>query len=256
MKNNQELVTWVKSKLGQPYCYGTFGQIWTQDLLTAKTRQYPSHYDPSRTAEYKRRIGKQVFDCVGLIKGFLWWDGKSVRYNAAQDVSANGMLGKCKEKGAIADIPELPGVLVFLDGHVGIYLGGGEVVEARGFAYGVVKTKLKERPWKSWGKCPWIDYTLPVAAKTANPIAEKPADAKSTEKKPAEIKAGSLVKFTGGYHYKSADAAQPTGGKRKAGQAKVTLLAKGQRHPYHIIPNGKQSTDAYGWVDAGTIASL
>jgi len=249
MKSNQELVAWAKSKLGLPYCYGTFGQIWTQDLLQTKTKQYPSHYGSARAAEYKRRIGKQVFDCVGLIKGFLWWDGKSVKYSAAQDVSADGMLGKCREKGEAAGIPELPGVLVFLDGHVGVYIGGGEVIEARGFAYGVVKTRLKDRPWKHWGKCPWIDYSPPAAA--AKAAAPKPAAAK-----PAEVKAGSMVKFSGGYHYKSADAPQSAGGKRKAGQAKVTQLAKGKPHPYHIVPNGKTPTDAYGWVDTNTLTAI
>ena len=55
-------------------------------------------------------------------------------------------------------MPEIPGVLVFMPGHVGIYCGDGKVVEARGFHYGVVETKLNERPWENWGKCPWIKY--------------------------------------------------------------------------------------------------
>ena len=40
-----------------------------------------------------------------------------------------------------------------------VYVGGGEVIEARGHDYGVVRTKLKARPWTHWGKCPWIVYT-------------------------------------------------------------------------------------------------
>ncbi len=49
-------------------------------------------------------------------------------------------------------------MLVFFPGHVGVYVGNGEVIEARGHAYGVVKTKLKARPWKQWGKLKWIEY--------------------------------------------------------------------------------------------------
>lgn len=49
-------------------------------------------------------------------------------------------------------------MLVFMDKHVGVYIGNGEVIEARGHAYGVVKTKLKDRPWVNWGYCPYITY--------------------------------------------------------------------------------------------------
>ena len=64
----------------------------------------------------------------------------------------------CRSQGAkngvIADIPDVPGVLVFMDGHVGVYVGDGYVIEARGFAHGVVQTKLKERPWRHWAYLP------------------------------------------------------------------------------------------------------
>lgn len=45
-----------------------------------------------------------------------------------------------------------------MPGHVGIYVGNGEVIEARGHLYGVVKTKLKDRPWTDWGKLRWLEY--------------------------------------------------------------------------------------------------
>ena len=101
-----------------------------------------------------------MHDCVGLIKGYLWSDTttSTPKYNSSQDVSANGMLARCKENGSISSMPDVPGILVFMDGHVGVYIGGGFVIEARGHQYGVVKTALRSRPWKWWGKCPWIDY--------------------------------------------------------------------------------------------------
>ena len=110
--------------------------------------------------KYKSQLGFRVHDCVGLIKGYLWSanEDSAPKYNAAQDVSANGMLNRCKEQGKISTLPEIPGVLVFMDGHVGIYAGNGKVIEARGFNYGVVETRLSERSWKNWGKCPWIQY--------------------------------------------------------------------------------------------------
>lgn len=159
-KTSEGLVEYARAQLGKPYWYGTFGNTATQSLLDAKTKQYPAHYQYARMKKYKSQLGERVHDCVGLIKGYLWSENPwSVpKYNVSQDVSANGMLAKCREKGKISSMPEIPGILVFMSGHVGIYTGDGKVIEARGFHYGVVETRLAERPWTSWGKCPWITY--------------------------------------------------------------------------------------------------
>ncbi len=159
-KTSEGLVNYAKSQLGKPYWYGTFGNTATQSLLDAKTKQYPSHYQYARMTKYKSQLGERVHDCVGMIKGYLWSENawSAPKYNVSQDVSANGMYAKCKERGSISTMPEIPGILVFMSGHVGIYIGDGKVIEARGFHYGVVETKLSERPWTSWGKCPWITY--------------------------------------------------------------------------------------------------
>jgi hypothetical protein len=157
-KTNVGLVDYCKSQLGNPYWYGTFGNTATASLYSAKKKQYPGYYTAK---DFRSQYGKRVHDCVGLIKGYLWSDTpiSTPKYNSGQDVSANGMLGKCLARGKIATIPELPGVLVFMKGHVGVYIGGGYVIEARGHAFGVVKTRLKDRPWTDWGKCPYISYT-------------------------------------------------------------------------------------------------
>lgn len=165
-KTNTGLVNYAKAQLGKPYWYGTFGNTATKSLLASKTKQYPGHYSDARMKKYNSQIGERVHDCVGLIKGYLWSETATAtpKYNSSQDVSANGMLGKCKEQGKISTIPEIPGILVFMSGHVGVYIGNGYVIEARGFDYGVVKTRLKDRKWTHWGKCPFITYevTKPV----------------------------------------------------------------------------------------------
>jgi cell wall-associated NlpC family hydrolase len=43
-------------------------------------------------------------------------------------------------------MPDIPGLAVWHDGHIGVYIGGGQVIEAMGTKYGVVKTELAE-PW-------------------------------------------------------------------------------------------------------------
>lgn len=162
MKTNKGLVEYCQAQLGKPYWYGSFGNFGTLAFYDQKKKQYPSQYawayDPQDTMQ-------KVHDCVGLIKGYLWCDNPqdgTPTYNPAQDKSANGMKNACTVCGDISTIPELPGVLVFKTGHVGVYVGNGEVIEARGHNYGVVKTKLNERGWTSWGQCPYITYETPA----------------------------------------------------------------------------------------------
>lgn len=158
MKTNKGLIEYAKAMIGKPYWYGTFGLTATADLYKAKKAQYPDMYKSWN--DFPKQYGERVHDCVGLIKGYLWSDSVTAKpvYNARQDVSANGMLAVSVEKGNISTMPDIEGILVFMNGHVGVYIGGGEVVEAMGHQYGVRKTKLKDRPWKNWSKCPFIVY--------------------------------------------------------------------------------------------------
>ena len=166
-KTTTGLVAYCKAQVGKPYWYGTYGQNPTLELLEYKAyTQYPypkyQSYTPARMQKFRAQIGKfdRVHDCVGLIKGYLWSEtpDSPPRVMPQQDVSANGMLAACEIKGGMATFPKQPGALVFLSGHVGVYIGNGQVVEARGSDYGVVKTALTSRPWTHWGLCPWIEY--------------------------------------------------------------------------------------------------
>ena len=161
-KTSKGLIEYAKAQLGLPYWYGTFGNTGSESLWVSKRKQYPQYYNWSGTKydNFPSQYGKRVHDCVGLIKGYLWSETptSTPKYNVSQDVSANGMRKACKEKGDIGTMPDIPGVLVFMNGHIGVYIGNGEVIEARGHEYGVVKTKLAGRGWKWWGKCPFITY--------------------------------------------------------------------------------------------------
>lgn len=163
-KTAKGLVEYAKAQLGRPYWYGTFGQAASKPLYNYLKQAYPKHYQ----WEYDGTIAK-VHDCCGLIKGYLWCDSPEDNtpvYNEEQDISANMMRG-ISACDVIDTIPDVPGLLVFYDGHVGVYIGSGEVIEARGHAYGVVKTKLSARPWKWWGYCPYLTYDKSSAPATA-----------------------------------------------------------------------------------------
>jgi cell wall-associated NlpC family hydrolase len=135
-KTAQGLVAYARAQLNLPYWYGCYGQRPTADLADYKHRQYPSQMTSERCAFAKaNHVGKapRAYDCVGLIKGYLWSNSPNSppKYNAAQDVSAGGMRDRCKIKGPISSIPEEPGTLVFRKReHVGVYVGGGKVIEA------------------------------------------------------------------------------------------------------------------------------
>lgn len=159
-KTNIDLVGYCKAQIGRPYWYGTFGQISTMNLFYYNRARLPEYYT---AADFPEQLDKRVHDCIGLVKGFLWSKTpESVPEYCSSDCpidhSADSMLKACKEKGSIDTIPDIPGVLVFMPGHVGVYIGGGQVIEARGHRYGVVKTPLQGRDWRNWGKCPYIEY--------------------------------------------------------------------------------------------------
>lgn len=68
-----------------------------------------------------------------------------------------------------------------------------------------------------------------------------------------DYKVGDIVQFGGGYHYVSSAASDPVGGKCAAGPAKITVVAKGAKHPWHLI-HTDSSSRVYGWVDDGTFS--
>ena len=78
---------------------------------------------------------------------------------------------------------------------------------------------------------------------------------KEQEKEENEYQIGNIVQFQGGYHYVSSNAAKPVGAKCAAGSAKITLIAKGAKHPYHLI-HTDSSTRVYGWVDKDSFQKI
>lgn len=72
---------------------------------------------------------------------------------------------------------------------------------------------------------------------------------------PKEPQKGDIVKFLGGNHYRSSDANKPTGKPRTVGNATLTIINLGSKHPYHLI--GVQGgSDVYGWVDTGSFETV
>lgn len=176
----QNLATFCLQVVGTPYWYGCFGQKGSRSLYNEKKAQYPTYYPPKSWTEasFTDDFGKRVTDCAGLPKWFLWSDNmtnKNPTYKASEDWGANTFWSKCTEKGKIGTLPTNKiGILVFKGTdskktHVGVIVdNNGTVVEAKGHAYGTVKSKAKE--WGYWGKCNLIKYEkTPTPSPTPTP---------------------------------------------------------------------------------------
>ena len=177
-----EYVYWLReqARLKRPYWYGCCYYPCSESLLQRKAKQYPSHYTAGRMSTYRKHIAaKQIAgDCVnGAIKGAIWSElgtrAPHYQSHGCPDKSADGMFEFCKKQGmpwgAIKTLPEKAGIAVRFGGHVGIYVGNGEVVEWKGFNYGCVVTKLKSGKWTHWYELPWIIYN-DIAEKQPEPV--------------------------------------------------------------------------------------
>lgn len=164
-KTSEGLVNYVKAQLGAPYWYGCFGQISSKMLYSEKKEQYPMEYkwkckNNQIGVSPAIQLGVRVFDCSGLIKGFLWTDENGdIKYNRSQDLSSSRFFEMSLCRGEINTMPDIKGLLVFAQNHMGVYIGGGLVIEALGHSTGTIQTELKSRPWTHWGYCPFIEYS-------------------------------------------------------------------------------------------------
>lgn len=176
---NEHFAAFCRSMVGQPYWYGTCLYKCTESLRSRKAAQYPSHYASGRTARYRQDISekKVCADCIGAVKGYAWTGGgqgvlasigtdgtyaSSYGSHGCPDKGADSMFAYAKSKGAdwggIDTLPEVMGLALHKEGHVGYYVGNGEAVEWKSFADGCVKTKVAGRGWTSWYRLPFLDY--------------------------------------------------------------------------------------------------
>ena len=186
---------------GWGYVYGTIGQTCTERLLDQCAERYPANNLAGGAMRQagEKWLGKKVADCSGIVKAYLMseYTGGPITYSAEVDTAVH--YNAAKEKGPISTMPDIPGILVYMPGHVGVYVGDGEVIESAGTLYGVKKSTVEKSyisgPWTHWYKCPGITYDEIEESETEQkPEEEKPAA-------PAEIKVGSTVKIKAGAKY-------------------------------------------------------
>ncbi len=118
--------------------------------------------------------GVRIFDCVGLIKCFMWHDysEKNASYygKTCPDKNETGFFNEASEKGTIDTIPEILGLMVYQPGHIGVYIGNGQVIESTAaFEKKIVityfkgnhpDTSYKRTTWTHWFKMPYLNYDV------------------------------------------------------------------------------------------------
>ena len=174
------------------YVMGCFGAPMTAANKTRYTQNHAYNKAADRVAMINAASADTFgFDCVCLIKGVLWgwsgdvsrtYGGASYAVNGVPDIGADSMIKVCS--GVTTDFSGIvPGAVVWMEGHIGVYIGDGLAVECTPkwenkvqiTAVGNIgqKAGYNTRTWTKWGRLPYIDYTAEETAETPTAPSEK-----------------------------------------------------------------------------------
>lgn len=163
----------IREKYKTKYAKGTFGQCATPSFIYGKAKQYPEWYTPKDGPSKLPTLldlpdDTRLFDCVGLIKGVIWGFPNMVyTSNGLRDVNDQTIWEKATDKSLDFSNIQI-GELLWLQGHVGVYIGDGKAIECTGSWEGKVmitavenigkQAGLHGRKWTGHGKIPTITY--------------------------------------------------------------------------------------------------
>lgn len=159
------------------YVMGCFGAPMTEE----NKQRYTSNHEYNTRAHRKKLIMEASsdtfgFDCVCLIKGLLWgwgadtghiYGGAKYGSNGVPDIGTEQIIGVCSD--VSADFGKIAvGELLWMKGHVGVYIGDGLCVECTpGWLNRVQITAVHNigkksgyngRRWAKHGKLPYVTY--------------------------------------------------------------------------------------------------
>lgn len=164
----QTIADYAVSKLGCAYIYGGYGE---RQCTPAFRRERAGAYPDYKANIYKycpvlsgkqgscagcKYNGRQAYDCAQLTRYSCKAAGQALVSGANSQWTKTAWAAK----GIIDSLPDVPGVILYhANGsgrmtHTGVYIGGGYAVEARGHAYGVVKTARST--WTHWAALPGV----------------------------------------------------------------------------------------------------
>lgn len=144
-KTAQGLIEFAKSKVGTPYVYGAKGTVMSLEQIRELRRMYGSNcvwYSDDNKA------GQVCVDCSGLIS---WYTG-IIRGSGQYKSTAVEVIPISQRTNNHI------GWAVWMNGHIGIYLGNDTYIAADGSAYGVRIANLSQNRFTHLLKLCDIDY--------------------------------------------------------------------------------------------------
>ena len=265
------------------YVMGCFGAPMNDANKKRYTTNHSYNKDPARTKMINAASADTFgFDCVCLIKGLLWgwcgdaskqYGGAGYAINGVPDIGADSMIRVCSDVSTDFSKIEI-GEAVWMEGHIGLYIGGGLAVECTPkwsnnvqiTACNNTRSGYNTRNWTKHGKLPYVTYTgksedVKTAGKSTGGSSGNTGGSTggNTGSGSSSLKfsVGQIVNFSGGYHYTSANAS--SGPAVKASRAKITDVYPSGKHPYHacaVNEAGNFVGGVYGWVDEKTLSAI
>ena len=116
-----KVIALAEEKIGFQYVWGGKGEVMTEERLDELIGYYGDSYYPLSRETY---VGNQVFDCSGL----TYWTYKEV---TGIEIGYSTFDHEDILQGYEVDKEDLqPGDLIYTPGHVVLYIGRGEIINA------------------------------------------------------------------------------------------------------------------------------
>ncbi len=164
------LVAFAQAQVGSGYIFGAYGQISTANFRHGRAELYP---DAAKLIFRWADAwdGMPVYDCIGLFKAFMLQTGVPVSTNEVNTTVAWSEW--TQEWGLLEGAVLQPGMALFrVEGsrmqvkHIGVYVGDGVAVHARGTRWGVIREKLPVT-FTHWARLSWLVYDTPMDERPA-----------------------------------------------------------------------------------------
>lgn len=156
------------------YVMGCFGAPLTSQNKDRYIQGNSYNQNASRKAKIQAASADTFgFDCVCLIKALLWgwtgdvnknYGGATYCSNGVPDIGADQIINVCRDVSTNFSTISV-GELLWMKGHVGIYIGNGQAVECTpSWNDGVQVTNVLNlisgtgRKWTKHGKLPYVKY--------------------------------------------------------------------------------------------------
>ena len=177
-----DLVAYVRAAVGGGYVWGAGGETCSLSFREKKAEQYPAQ-SKNILGICKKWDGLKVWDCAGLIRAAF----RELGILKATGATTIWKTWAFLETGTIDTLPDEPGIALFFAAspaaktmnHIGVTVGSGMAVDAKGSNSGVVLKPVAGHKWTHWARFADVDYSLPEP-KPESVKPASPADAHTT----------------------------------------------------------------------------